>query len=360
MKKKGCGFGAIVFGIILFIACSIFLFQNEGRSVRRSRALDEIVNAVEVAGNDLGVPDGTLILVAETAVGNEALVDHQFKVEAPEGSIKLVKDVEMYQWKETKKTDDDKTTYTYEKIWSSSHIDSSGFDQISGHENPSELIYESDTYAVSEVDLGAYHVRDLFISKMSGSQSIGAIDESQLDQKMTVEGNTIFVDTSGSGTLTKPNIGDYKIVFTYTPSAEYTVLGKKSGTEITNYETKNGDLAEVEPGKLSKEALKEEKDNDNKMMTIALRIGLTIGIIMANMLTISPVTSLLGNVPLAGNLVNKGIGLVGGILGVSWSLLVIAAGWFVYRPIISIGLLVIIIVLIVLLFKSKDKKVEMA
>lgn len=357
MEKKGCGFGAIIFGFILFIVCTIALFMNEGRSVKRAKALDQIVNAVEVSSDDTNVEDELMILVAETAIGSGLLVDQEFGVEAPEGSIKLSKDVEMYQWQEDKDDDDGKTTYTYDQVWSSSAIDSSNFGDRNGHENPAK-IYDSSYYGASDVSLGDYHVSDLFISKMNVSENISNIGTDKLENNMTVTGNTIFISTNGFSTLNKPAIGDYKITFTYVPSGPYTVLGKKSGVNIVSYTTEYGDLAEVEPGRLNKEELKEEKDNDNKMLTIALRVGLTIGIIIANMLTISPITNLLGHIPLAGNLVNKGIGLVGAILGISWSLLVIAAGWFVYRPIISIGLVSIIVVLIVLLVMKKDKKVK--
>ena len=359
MKKKGCGIGAIFFGIILFIACTFFLFQNEGRAVNRARALDEIVNAVEVESDNTDIADGTMILVAETAVGMEKLFDGEFGVFAPTGSIKLNKDVSMYQWKENSTTDDDdKTTYTYEKVWTESHLNSTSFDEEYGHENPSSMIYNSQSYVVSDVTLGSYHVGQLFINKMNGGQDLSNPDPLELGDNMTVTGDTIFISVDGSSTLSGPQIGDYKVAYNYTPSATYTMLGKKSGNEIVKFETKNGDLAEVSYGQLSKEALKKEKDDANKLLTNGLRLGLTLGIIIANMLTISPITSLLGHIPLAGNLFNKGIGLVGAILGISWSLLVIAAGWFVYRPIVSIILFAIIIGLIVILIMSKRNKVR--
>jgi len=299
-----------------------------------------------------------MLLVAETAIGMEKLFDEEFGVFAPTGSIKLNKDVTMYQWKEESTTKDDKTTYTYKKVWTSSHINSSSFDKESGHENPISMNYESRYYAVSDVTLGDYHVSNLFINKINGSEDLGSLSPSNLEDNMTVISNKIFISANGKSTLSKPQIGDYKVDYTYTPSTTYTVLGMKSGNEIVKFETKNGDLAEVSYGKLNKEELKKEKDDANKLLTYGLRIGLTIGIILANMLTISPITSLLGHIPLAGNLFNKGIGFLGAILGISWSLLVIAAGWFVYRPIVSIILFAIIIGLFVILIMSKREKVE--
>lgn len=356
MEKKGCGLGAIVFGVILFIACTFFLFQNEGRAVKRARALEEIVNAVEVDSNNTSIDDNTMILVAETAIGNDKLFDEEFGVFAPTASIRLNKDVEMYQWDEDSDTDDGETTYSYNRVWSSSHINSNNFNSTSGHENPSVMAYNSDSYVASKVSLGDYYVGSLFINKMKGSEDLSNLNPSSIDENMSVISNMIFISADGRSTLSSPKIGDYKVSYTYVPSSSYTMLGAKSGTEIIAYETENGDLAEVSSGVLNKEELKKEKDDANKMLTYGLRIGLTVGIIIANMLTISPVTNILGHIPLAGNLFNKGLGLVGSILGIAWSLLVIAAGWFAYRPIVSIILFGIIIALIVLLIFSKRKK----
>jgi hypothetical protein len=61
-------------------------------------------------------------------------------------------------------------------------------------------------------------------------------------------------------------------------------------------------------------------------------------------------------VPFVANIVGWGVNLVCTIIGVVWSLIVIAIAWIFYRPLLGITLLVIAGLLIWLFaFKGKDK-----
>ena len=57
------------------------------------------------------------------------------------------------------------------------------------------------------------------------------------------------------------------------------------------------------------------------------------------------------------SIVGAGVGLVSWILGLAWSLIIIAIAWLVFRPIIGISLLVLAIAGIVFL-KRRGKKNE--
>jgi len=59
--------------------------------------------------------------------------------------------------------------------------------------------------------------------------------------------------------------------------------------------------------------------------------------------------------PFLGSIVGAGVGLVSWILGLAWSLIIIAIAWLVFRPIIGFSLLVLAIGGIVFL-KTKGKK----
>ena len=66
-------------------------------------------------------------------------------------------------------------------------------------------------------------------------------------------------------------------------------------------------------------------------------------------------------VPFIAGIFGWGIGLVCTILGVVWSLIVIALAWLFYRPLLGIVLLFFAGVLIwVFAFKGKDKLKELA
>jgi hypothetical protein len=55
----------------------------------------------------------------------------------------------------------------------------------------------------------------------------------------------------------------------------------------------------------------------------------------------SILVTLLQLVPFLASIMNLGVGLVCGVLGFVWSLIIIAIAWIFYRPILGISLLVI-------------------
>jgi uncharacterized protein YacL len=66
-------------------------------------------------------------------------------------------------------------------------------------------------------------------------------------------------------------------------------------------------------------------------------------------------------VPFVANIVGWGVGVVCTVVGIVWSLIIIAIAWLFYRPLIGIILLAIAAFLIwVFAFKGKDKLKELA
>ena len=73
------------------------------------------------------------------------------------------------------------------------------------------------------------------------------------------------------------------------------------------------------------------------------------------------IETILKVVPFIAGIFGWGVGLVCTVLGIVWSLIVIALAWLFYRPLLGISLLVIAGFLIwVFAFKGKDKLKELA
>jgi uncharacterized protein YacL len=73
------------------------------------------------------------------------------------------------------------------------------------------------------------------------------------------------------------------------------------------------------------------------------------------------IETILKVVPFIAGIFGWGVGLVCTVVGVVWSLIVIAIAWLFYRPLLGISLLVIAGFLIwVFAFKGKDKLKELA
>jgi len=73
------------------------------------------------------------------------------------------------------------------------------------------------------------------------------------------------------------------------------------------------------------------------------------------------IETILKVVPFIANIFGWGVGLVCTVIGIAWSLIVIALAWLFYRPVLGIALLVLAGLLVwVFAFKGKDKLKELA
>ena len=142
--------GAMLGGV-LSIASFPTLFLNEGRAVKTARSLQEgAASVVSIDGNQVDPScEGKFVHLSGEARTDETLTDDVFGVEV--NAIRLIRSVEMYQWKEleekvTRKVDGKsktETRFAYEKIWADSPLDSSKYHEPSGHENPASFPFGS-------------------------------------------------------------------------------------------------------------------------------------------------------------------------------------------------------------------------
>ena len=138
-------------GGVLSIASFPTLFLNEGRAVKTARSLQEgAASVVSIDGNQVDPScEGKFVHLSGEARTDETLTDDVFGVEV--NAIRLIRSVEMYQWKEleekvTRKVDGKsktETRFAYEKIWADSPLDSSKYHEPSGHENPASFPFGS-------------------------------------------------------------------------------------------------------------------------------------------------------------------------------------------------------------------------
>lgn len=114
----------------------------------------------------------------------ETLKDPVFGVKTDD--LKLIRKVEMYQWKEfsDEKCQDNyggsetcTTTYEYKKVWSDSEIDSTRFYESAGHYNPSEWEYRSEQREKSPILLGAFTLGEVFTEKLNDEKALALIDQ---------------------------------------------------------------------------------------------------------------------------------------------------------------------------------------
>ncbi|MBQ6103428.1 MAG: hypothetical protein IJL06_07130, partial [Kiritimatiellae bacterium] len=168
-SRLGNSFRGILFGIVLFVVAFPVLFKNEGRAVRRAKALDEGAGAVISVDASAALPEneGRLVHFSGPASTPSILRDALFGVET--NAFALVRRVEAFQWEENEKTTEKKnlggsvdrtTEYTYRKGWSDRPVDSSDFKVPEGHANPQAWAVEPAESFATDVKVGAFLLPD--------------------------------------------------------------------------------------------------------------------------------------------------------------------------------------------------------
>ena len=159
-----------------------------------------------------------------------------------------------------------------------------------------------------------------------------------------------------------PEVGDVRVTFEKIVPAKVTIMAVVDGDSFKPYKAKNGKRFQtLVMGKKSGDEIIEGEKEANNMILWALRI-LGIMIIIGGLKGIFGfLETILKVVPFIANIFGWGVGIVCTVIGIVWSLIVIALAWLFYRPVLAICLLAIAGFLIwVFAFKGKDKLKELA
>ena len=378
-SKVKNSFQGILGGIILIIAGTIILWWNEGRAVKASDALKE-VQKVYVELPDINTVDpafeGKVVHATGVAVTADTLRDAAFGIAV--NALKLARNVEYYQWiEESESTSKDKlggatettTTYTYEPKWCSSPVNSGDFKDpdYKGKNFVWRVIDEIDQQA-SNVTFGAYRLTDGIVGSISGQEpAYPALDSTMKAALLanvadstvvvTVMNDQVYIGANPSA----PHIGDVRITFTQVTSPKtISMLEKVVNGTFENYIAKNGkSFARVEMGTVSAENMFEHQKSANKVVLWLLRILGALLVIGGFRSLLNFISTVFAVVPFVQKIIGTGIGLVTTIVGIVWSIIVIALAWVAHRPVLAISLLVIAAALIVwLVTRSRKKKIS--
>ena len=159
-----------------------------------------------------------------------------------------------------------------------------------------------------------------------------------------------------------PEVGDVRITFEKVVPAKVTVMAVVDGDTFKPFKAKNGKRFQtLVMGKKTGDEIIEDAQDANSMWTWALRILGVLMVIGGLKGIFGFVETILKVVPFIAGIFGWGIGLVCTIIGIAWSLIIIAIAWLFYRPLLGISLLVLAGFLVwVFAFKGKDKLKELA
>jgi hypothetical protein len=351
-SRLGNSIKGVLFGLVLIVGSCIFLFWNEGRAVQTQRSLTEGASLVVSADPARVDPanDGKLVHVSGDLKPGAPLSDPDFMVSAT--ALRLVRAVEMYQWKEETKTETRKnfggseetvTTYEYHRVWSESRNDSSRFKRPEGHVNP-QMAYRAASYASSDATMGAFRPGTNVVNRLPANDAVPL--EPSLARKLSgrVKGPVHIVDGRIylGDNPSDPRIGDLRISFKIAPGGPTSIVARQAGTGFADYQTRAGDaLLMVRPGTMSAADMFAAAQRENNILTWILRLAGVIAMFIGFMLILNPLVVVADVVPFIGSILSAGAGIVSLVLTAIVAPLVIAVAWFFYRPLVSVVVLAI-------------------
>lgn len=359
-SRLGGSIRGMLFGLAMFVAGFPLLFWNEGNSVRTAKAIDEGEGAcVSLESNAAVDPDmnGRLVHMTGRADTTDVLTDDTFGIS--EKAIRLVREVEMFQWVEDSHTTEKKnvggsvtttTTYTYKQEWTSSVVDSSSFHEA-GHDNPGFMEFSSETKYASAVSFGAFKLNEKQIHSIGGSQAYQFPGGFTCRvERVQMQSNAILVPNAETrnnalnnrSVAAQPRIGDMRVSFRVVYPHDISLIAKQYGDTFVDYTAKNGKkLSYVKDGIADAAEMFASARSRNSFVTWLLRLVGFLLMFFGLSSVLKPLPVLADVLPILGDIVGIGTGLVAGLVALICALVTIAIAWLVYRPVIGITLLVV-------------------
>lgn len=350
-SRLGGAFRGIAVGVVLVLFAFGFLFWNEGRAVRRYKALKEGAGAVVSVSADRIDPvrEGALVHFSGLATTDEMLADPEFGIYV--NAIHLEREVEMYQWRENETSETKKkvgggtettTTYSYTQTWSSRAIASSGFQLPSGHENPGSMPYEARKVSAQEVKVGAFQLSPGLIAGIRGAQPLSVDSLSGLPGSLRwrakLHGGGLYVGRNPAA----PEIGDLRITFQVVKPAVVSVVAQQAADRVQPYHTRSGGSVELlASGSVGADAMFEAAQHANRVTTWIFRVFGFLVMMWGLRKIFRPLSVLADVLPALGNLAETGIGAFSFFLAGFLSLVTIAVAWLFYRPLLALLLLIL-------------------
>ncbi|MBR5716834.1 MAG: TMEM43 family protein [Bacteroidales bacterium] len=373
-------------GILLFVVATILLWWNEGRAVHRAQDIKQVAKTAQSIGDISAANpslDGQLIHATGTATTNDTLTDDVFGIKT--NALAIVRSAEYYQWMEQEKREsDDKLggkreetiTYTYERGWSNVPINSNKF-KDPDYRDVNTVIWDIEGMRsiASNVSFGAYTMPEIFIRDIISKQStnllpltlsgdnpslkelndnvIKSLGENVRPEAAQVKDSLAYVHVFGNQIYigfnpSNPSIGDIRLTFQQlAPSCNISLIAVPSNGTFSTFQAKHDNSEyELRIGTWTLDDMIKQAHEDNEAITWALRILGVILVISALKMVFSILVTLFKLVPFLATIMNLGVSLICAVLGIVWSLIVIAIAWIFYRPLLGIALLVIAAALI--------------
>ena len=367
----------ILTGVILIALATWLLWWNEEDTFKTAGAIGEaelVTQDVQDISRIDPELEGKVIHAVGYADTQETVRDNLFGVEAR--AINIERKAEFYQWVEHEHTETRKKlgggeetvrTYTYSQEWAADPVDSGRFKEF-GHNNTTLAIIKDETFWASRVTFGAYVLPDFLKHRIGGAQSmtlqnvdvnsLSSVINSQDSDKLIlihVQGSTVYIGRNPGS----PEVGDVRITFTQTLPSDVSVIAQVIRDTFEPFTASNGyTFSRLEMGKVGTEKMFGDARSENDIMAWVFRAIGAIGVILGLSLVFKPLSVIADVIPILGTIVDAGAGFVAFVIGLAWSLVVIAVAWVRFRPLIAGGLIAVALVLVALSYMKGRKTAQ--
>lgn len=344
--------GGILVGIIFILAGIFLLWFNEGRTVKTKAAIMEAEDEyIDVSSETIDKNnEGKLIATnGKLEVSYDGATDTTFDIHV--AKPKLKRTVEMYQWKETCEDNNGNEVCRYSMVWDDEIINSNAFEDAT-HNNPSSMPYSSETFTADGSRIGGFSLDRELLNQLSADKKINLQDSAKITNMGLTNDGTYYTNVQNE----TPKVGDIRISFSYSDATNVSVLAVQKNNGFSKFTSKEGySIYELEEGTLTGKQILQKLSDENNMTKWIFRLMGTLFIIGGFAAIISPLQRLVNFIPFFGTVFGWVTGFATFILGLALSLIVIALAWLRYRPVLSIGLLIGVLIVIILTKKLKTK-----
>lgn len=367
----------IVIGFVLIAFATWLLWWNEEDTFKTAGAIGEaelVTQDVQDISRIDPALEGKVIHATGRAEVNETIRDPLFGIEAQ--AISIRREAEYYQWEEHEHSETRKKlgggeetvrTYTYSQNWVSSPIDSGIFKDPDYRTSNTVIANVEDlTVWADTVTFGAYTLPDflkhsirdsrpMMIENLNTKSVAGLLSSSGYNAEnfIHVSGNTVYLGMNPNS----PQIGDVRVTFEQTPPAEVSIIAQVIRNTFEPFTASNGyTFSRLDMGTQGSAKMFAGARSENNIMAWVFRIIGIICVIIGLRMIFKPLSVIADVIPILGTIVEGGAGIVAFLLGLAWSLIVIAVAWVRLRPLLAGGLIAAAVVLLAMSYMKGRKE----
>lgn len=154
-STSGSGWAGFILGPILFFCSFVCIWYNEKRAAIDSRRLQlgrEICEDVDVTSQQSAISKDGRLVYASGQTRTSAITADPLSGVAQPNLIKIRREVEVMEWREKTRKENDRTVTYYELEWVSANQPNAG----ARYNNPANWFINSETFYNTQVYLGGY------------------------------------------------------------------------------------------------------------------------------------------------------------------------------------------------------------